>query len=193
MLRLIRNNPTIAAGILLPLLVALFFVLATVIPRWLVAPPQYDLLFTSNDYRPAPPAIEVRFDVVQNSLRARAYNSVNNYQTVPRLYRFEHATDSVREIPVELPADGFDDGTILDIAELAGVTVSPASRAPDGYEVTNPGYRRDGLMGLLFGRRHRSGLGIRKDGAVLDIPDYNGRRFYYGNVSFVGWVLDSDD
>ena len=115
MLKLIRQNPTIAAGILLPLMVALFFVLATAIPRWLVAPPEYDLLFTTYDYRPGPPAIEVRFDVVNNRLRARAYSATNNYRNITRMYRFEHATESVREIPVELPSgpDGFEDGTVL--------------------------------------------------------------------------------
>lgn len=195
MLKHIRQNPTIAAGILLPLLVAALFVLATAVPRMLVAAPEYDLLFTVSDYRQGPYPVEVRFDVDDGKLRARAYNAANNYRNVPVLYRYEHATNTVRRIDVDLAAgtEEFADGTELDIPDLAGVGVSSATQAPDGYEMTTPGYRRDGLMGLFFGRRHDSGIAIRKDGAVYAIPSVDGRHFYYGNVTFVGWIVGFND
>lgn len=195
MLKLLRSNPTIAAGILLPLVVAAFFVIATAVPRWLIGPPAYDLLFTVHDYRHESPGIEVRFDVADNRVRARAYSPENNYRSVPRLFRYEHATDAVRELTVELPsgADGFEDGTLLPIPELDGTPVSAARRAPDGYEITGPEYRSGGLMGLFFGRRHRPGLAVSKDGAVFEIPAVNGRHFYYGNVNFLAWVVAADD
>lgn len=195
MLKVLRSNPTIAAGILLPLVVAAFFVIATAVPRWLVAPPTHDLLFTVHDYRHESPAIEVRFDVADDRVRARAFRPESNYRSVPRLYRYEHATDSVRELTVELPsgADEFEDGTSLPIPALAGTRVSAARRAPDGYEITGPEYRSGGLMGLFFGRRRQPGLAISKDGAVFEIPDVDGRPFYYGNVSFLSWVVADDD
>jgi len=195
MLRHIRQNPTIAAGILLPLLVAALFVLATAVPRLLVAAPEYDLLFTVNDYRQGTNPVEVRFDVDGERLRARAYNAANDYRNVPLLYRYEHATKSVRRIEIDLPAgsEEFADGAELEIPDLAGVRVSPATRAPDGYEMTTPEYRRNGLMGLFFGGRHNSGIAIRKDGAVYEVPNVDGRNFYYGNVTFVGWIVGPND
>ena len=38
MLNYMRQNPMIAAGILLPLVIVVFFVLATAIPNWMVEP-----------------------------------------------------------------------------------------------------------------------------------------------------------
>ncbi|MDX1498824.1 MAG: hypothetical protein R3176_02940 [Woeseiaceae bacterium] len=193
MLKFLRSNPTIAAGILLPLVVAAFFVIATAIPRWLVAPPAHDLLFTVHDYRHESPAIEVRFDVTDDRVRARAFRPENSYRSVPRLYRYEHATDTVRELTVELPADNdFENGILLDMPALSGTRVSAARRAPDGYEITGPEYRGGGLMGLFFGRRRQPGLAISKEGAVFEIPDVDGRPFYYGSVSFLAWVVADD-
>ena len=40
--RFLRENAFLAAAVCLPLLVVVFFVLASIIPRWLVAPPAYD-------------------------------------------------------------------------------------------------------------------------------------------------------
>lgn len=189
-----RKNPTIAAGILLPLVVAAFFVLASAIPRWLVAPPTHDLLFVVYEYKREPPAIGVRFDVVDERLRAQAFPPDGSYRNLPSLYRFAHDTNAVHEVVVEFPDDpeGLEDGAVLRIPELEGIRISPALQAPDGYEVANSRYDRNGLMGLFFGRRHRSGLALRKSGAIVAVPSVDGRHFYYGDVTFLGWVVDTD-
>ena len=44
-----RQNAALVAGISLPIVVVVFFLLATSVPRLLVDPPRHDFLFVQND------------------------------------------------------------------------------------------------------------------------------------------------
>ena len=136
----IRENPMIAAGILLPLIIVVFFLLATAIPRWLVAPPEYDLVFAVPDHNPNRGDVELTIDVMDNRLRARVFKKNEYYRGVARLYVFEHATGHVREISINLPSDMEvrEDGAEIDVPEFANRSISTSRKAPDGYEVLGP-------------------------------------------------------
>jgi hypothetical protein len=45
----LRDNIFLVAAVSLPLIVVVFFLVSTAIPRWLVPPPAYDLLISAND------------------------------------------------------------------------------------------------------------------------------------------------
>jgi len=191
MLKAMRQNPMIVASILLPLVIVLFFLLATAIPKWLVDPPAHDFLFTVPDHSYAKPEIDIRFDVNDDRLRVRAFKTDIAYRNSPRLYLFEHQTSVVREIMLDLPADkdSFEDGDEIMVSEFDNRPLSTARAAPDGYEVRYPGYRSENLITALFGGRRRGQFSIEKDGAVTDIP-HPGPNAYYYNVTFIGWLTD---
>lgn len=191
MLKQIRQNPMIAAGILLPLIIVVFFLLATAIPRWLVAPPEYDLVFTVPEHNPNRRDIELTIDVVDNRLRARLFKKNDYYRGVARLYVFEHENQEVREIAINIPGNvaALEDGAEIDIPEFANRSISTSRQAPDGYELLGPGYRRGGnLMTELFGGHRRYQLSIHKSGAVVEIPNLGDHRNYYYSATFLGWV-----
>jgi len=193
MLKYMRQNPMIAAGILLPLVIVVFFVLATAIPKWMVEPPGHDFVFTVPDNRGSKPAIELRFDVVDDRLRARLFKTDLTYRSVQSLYLFDHETLDVREITIDIPGDPetFEDGDEIDLADVANRPISTARKAPDGYEIRQPRYRNDNLMTVLFGSNRRNRLSIHKSGAVIDIPHPgNNAYYYYYNVNFLGWLTD---
>jgi hypothetical protein len=192
MLKTMRQNPMIAAGILLPLVIVVFFVLATAIPKWLVDPPAHDFLFTVPENRSSSPEIELRFDVANNRLRVRLFKTKAVYGTVPRLYLFDHETLNVREILIDLPNDpeAFENGDEIDVAEFVHRQISAERKAPDGYEIRQPRYRNDNLMTALFGSSRRYRLAIHKSGAVIDVPHPDNNAYYYYNVNFLGWLTD---
>ena len=191
MLKQIRQNPMIAAGILLPLIIVVFFLLATAIPRWLVAPPEYDFVFTVPEHNPSRRDVELTIDVVDNRLRARLFKKNDYYRGIARLYVFEHETQEVREISINIPGqvEVLEDGAEIDIPEFASRSISTSRQAPDGYELLGPGYRRGGnLMTELFGGHRRYHMSIHKSGAVVEIPDPGDHRNYYYSATFLGWV-----
>lgn len=191
MLKRLRQNPMIAASILLPLVIVVFFLLATAIPKWLVDPPAHGLLFTVPDRTYSAPEIHVRYDVIDSRLRVRVFKTGVTYRNSPRLFLFDPGKSVTREIMFDLPVDkdSFEDGDELVVPELAGRTVSTERTAPDGYEVFGPDYRNSNLMTALFGGNRRRDFSIVKSGAVVDIPQ-PGNNVYYYNVRFLGWLLD---
>ncbi len=192
MIQLIRRNPMLAAGILLPFIVVVFFMLATAIPRWLVDPPQYDFVFTSMQNPTSGPPIDLAIVVEDQRVKARVYKKENAYRTMRKLFVFDHETRSIREIPIKLPTDvdNLENGAYIDIPELAARTASTSRTSPDGYEVRGPGYR-GGDFFPFFGGRHSYSFTLHKDGAVVDIPRVNDdTTYYYYNASFLGWLTD---
>ena len=191
MLKRLRENPMIAASILLPLIVVVFFLLATALPKMFVDPPGYSLLFTVPDYTPRSPEIEIRYSVNEGRLRVQAYNSDTSYRNTPRLYLFDHEKRVTREIPFDLPVskDSFDNGDEIEVPELRDQQILTDYTAPDGYEIHGPGYRNDNLVTALFGGRRHKSLTIHKSGAVFEIP-HPGTNSYYYNVTFLGWLVD---
>ena len=191
MMRLLRKNPMLAAGILLPVVVVIFFVLATMIPRWLVDPPGYDFVFTSMQGSNSGPPVDLSFVVEGDRVRARVYKSEQPYRNLPRLFLFEHATQSVREIPVTLPADADDieNGEYLVLPGLESRTVSTSRSAPDGYEVHGPNYR-GGDFFPFYRARGSNALTLSKSGAVFEVPEVGDGRMYYYNATFLGWLTD---
>src|SRR3954453_2338413 len=104
--RVLRDNAFLVAAVCLPLLVVVFFVLASVIPRWFVPPPAYDLLIRATDlYTQTPTRVSIEFAVQDGSVEAIVRPvPMNVYGTRTRLFLFDHGTMNVREIVVNLPA-----------------------------------------------------------------------------------------
>ena len=193
-----RENPTIAFGLGLPLLLVIVFLLISGIPALLVAPPQYDVLYASeyNNYQ-KPLQISVVDKKVQVTYQGNRHNNRK-----PRLWRFNPKTGAVQEIVIVLPpgltpnkkqVESTEDvlkTTLIDVPDFKALTVDSSSIAPDGYEFSagRGRYSRGVFGGLFYGSRYRNEAALNKNGRSIHLPNVSDR-YYSRNTHFIGWVI----
>jgi hypothetical protein len=193
-----RENPTIAFGLGLPLLLVVVFLLISGIPALLVEPPQYDVLYATEYYN-YPNGVQI--SVVNQKIQVIYQGSSQGYQK-PRLWRYSPKTGAVKEIAIMLPPGLAPPGqspatpeaaakiTPIEVPELAGLTIDSSSVAPDGYEFSAGlnGYSGDVFTGLFYSSRYRNDPVLTKKGRSIRLP--NAANMYYSNnTRFVGWVV----
>jgi hypothetical protein len=190
----LRNNLFLVAALTLPALVVVFFLLASAIPQWLVAPPAYDLVLrVGRPYATPPPRVAVEFKVLDAGLQAVVRPARRDaYEQPWALFLFEHDTMNLREIPIDLPASLPEDGEpqVIDVKALAGRRILPQTKAPDGYELQSQPYRGPGIVGELFGmRRYDRSAALSNKGRIVALPLPSGYE-YVTPVFAIGWVDD---
>ena len=194
-----RENPTIAFGLGLPLLLIVVFLLVSGIPALLVAPPQYDVLYATEFYNNNMNGVQV--SVVNQQVQVFYQGRVVGYQK-PRLWRYSPKTGGVRDIAYMLPPDLVPPGkapvppvdaakvTLLDVPDLAGLRVDSSSVAPDGYEFSagQNGYGGDVFTGLFYPARYLNDAVLTKNGRSIRLPNAS-NAYYSFNTHFIGWVV----
>jgi hypothetical protein len=192
--RVLRDNAFIVAAASLPLIVVVFFVLASAIPRWIVPPPAYDLVLRATDpYRQTTPSVAIDFKVRDGKVEATARPALpNTYTPRATLFLFDHMTMRVREVPVDLPdqlAEGDPPRTVV-VDAFGDRKISPEPQAPDGYRVETRSQNGGGIVGDLFGmRRYGAQPAIVKSGRVIAIelpPPFADS--YSSSASAIGWL-----
>jgi hypothetical protein len=196
----LRENPTIAFGLGLPLLLVVVFLLVSGIPALLVAPPQYDVLYATEYYNYQN---GVQISVIGQRVQV-IHQGVEQANRKPRLWRYNPKTGAVKEIAIVMPsglpqagetAAGGEEGsktTVISIPDLEGLTVDSSSIAPDGYEFRSGStrYSRNIFGELFYSSRYRHEAVLTKNGRSIRLPNAAGR--YYGNsTQFIGWVVSS--
>jgi hypothetical protein len=188
----IKKNPTLAAGIGLPLGLMILFSLASAIPASMVDAPKHDVLFYSQSYSSKPVA-DVTLSVMNGKLKSQYKMQPNQYSNnVQNLYLYSAKTGIVKQINITPPDAGTDDWQDFQIPEVSGLTLDTNLTAPDGYTFEAYRYRSGGDIGSLFfmGGGYRSnGPVIAKSGRTVSIqPATDG---YYGHsAQFLGWVKE---
>lgn len=194
----LRENPTIAFGLGLPLLLVLVFLLISGIPTLLVDPPQHDVLYATEYYNYQE---GVQISVLDQKVQVN-YRGIVQGGQIPRLWRYYSKTGAVQEIAIILPANLASLSansaepndllvtTPIEVPDLEGLIIDSASIAPDGYEFStgNDRYSGNVFSGLFYSSRYRHEATLAKDGRSIRLPnaDYN----YYGrNARFIGWVV----
>ena len=193
--RFIRENAALVIGILLPVAVVVFFLLATYIPRLLVDPPQYDFLFAQDhNYSNQQSRWRYAIDVdSERKLRVRAFlTAPDKYAPRARLFLYEHLSGNVREISLPLPetAEDAEAGVVVEVPEFTNQVIDSRRVAPDGYELVKHRRGRGDLLGLFY-RGSRRGLAIGKNGAVVAVP--SGNDFNWYAARFLGWIVTPPD
>ena len=191
----LRDNAFLIAAVALPVVVAAFFLLATAIPRWTVPPPAFDFVLRAHrpwDDRRQNISVEIglRNGRVEATVRR---TRKGEYEEQWRLFVFEHATGTVREIPIEIPEDlEKEEPRTFAIPELAGRQVTSDSKAPDGYELSLRTSGGGGIVGELFGMgRYDTAAALVNRGRVVPLrlpPPYER---VYGQPVAVGWIVDA--
>lgn len=197
----LKENFALIVGISLPVLLVLLFSLATVVPRYFVDPPKYNLIFSINspDYSRNPRLNgQLLINVENKKLRARFLVNKKKeatYFNLTHLYLFEAATGNIHEIPINLPPSNINSDRELPIPETENFTIETNTIAPDGYEYRAPSYESGGLMGeLIVGGRHSRTPSIAKGSYTIKIPPTGQGSYYsYGyDLHFIGWVIPGE-
>lgn len=188
--KFIRENPTIAYGLGLPLLLVVIFLLVSGLPQLLVGNPQYEVLYaTGTNHYPNVVQITVVEQRVQVIYQGAAYGNER-----PRLWRYNPQTGGVQEIAIILPPspESPDNSprTVIDVPDLAGLRVDSSSVAADGYEfrAADHRYSRNIFGGLFYSRRYNYEAVLAKNGRSIRLPNSN-VRYYSRDTQFVGWIL----
>ena len=194
----LKDNLVLVAAFALPAVVAALFILATAIPKWTVPLPQHDLVLKVDDYKQ--PGVIVEFvprnGRLEADVRARPRPQDPN-QGIPynqqwTLLLFDHTTQQIRVVPVDLPKtlpEGETRTVIVDA--LAGRYVTSETVAPDGYQVTSLSTGgTGGIVGELFGmnRSYRRRIAIGRDGRTIELDLPAPHRDSYGSVVPIGWI-----
>ena len=176
----------------LPALVVAFFLVATAIPRWTVAPPAYDLLIrVGRSYGPAPPQVDVQFRVRDGQLETTIKPAPKDFYLQPwSLFVFDHEklnlTPVPFNVPEQLPADA-QPRTIV-VEALAGRRILDQAKAPDGYEFRTETGGGSGFVGDIFGmHRYDPRASVVNRGRVIRIPLPAGYEFL-SPVASIGWL-----
>jgi hypothetical protein len=185
----VKDNLALVVGIALPVLLVIVFGIATVIPKITVPDPQYDMIYTTDNYDYSSQIKgTVHFDVKDNKLRATFRDNQNqSYRNIPRIYYFDVSKGSIREMTLDVPGD-LKDGQELEIEEAENYKLSKESLSPDGYRYDNR-YRGHGDFFFMGGSGYSYGGSIRKESRAVKIPAHDGPRSY-GSMRFMGWVLE---
>lgn len=190
-----KDNLFVVAAIALPILVTCLFALATVLPRYWVDDPQYDLLVSLDRHTQNQRPYQLELSVADGRLQAHAVSDRPNryYSNQAELYRFNTRAGTLT--PIDIPVGDIrvqqDGRTPIELPEeLQKLELLTESMAPDGYHFRHRYGGSPGLFGELFGMgSRRQVIAVEKDGRVLDVNTADkGRYRYYYNVEFLGWI-----
>lgn len=190
----LRQNPLIAASIALPLLVVLLFALATALPKFFTDPPRHDIVFVVSHFgstERVPASLDVVVEDGQVVAVVRSKHDQGMFP-VPAVFVYDPIDDDVRRLDIELPDDWSEAavGETFSVSGLDAARIDTSTRAPDGYEFRDAGYR-GGFMFELFGTGgRRQGISIVNNGAVHRIPIPGTGDRWYGQALFLGWIVD---
>ncbi|NND68249.1 MAG: hypothetical protein HKN19_11735 [Halioglobus sp.] len=198
----LRENPTVAFGLGLPLLLVVVFLLISGIPALIVDSPKYDVIYATEYYN-LQEGVQIAVVGGQVQVTYRGTARADQLQ-VPRLWRYYAATGAVQEIAITLPpnlptyASGSEQAADtliavpIEVIDLQGLTVDSSSIAPDGYEFSTDDDRYSGNVfgGLFYSSRYRQHAAMTKDGRRVRLPNTDNWRYGH-QTRFIGWVVES--
>ena len=191
----------LVAGIALPVLLVIGFLMLAYVPKAMLAQPKYDFLVVGYRYdRNHIRTYHLNFEVKNGIVNGRIIptkEGANNYHQRQHaaLFLYDTTSNSFEEIIYDLPegVDELEKTMSFPVQALSGLAFSKKQTSPDGYSFKYLGYQgRGGLLGEVFGmrRRYDSHYVLTQDGAHFELPNpAHQPNYYYGhNLSFVGWV-----
>ena len=185
----IKENLVLVIGLALPLLLIVLFFVATVIPKMVSTPPQYEVLFSVQDYGyQNKPDYTFDFKVKNQQLmvKVKKTDGKDNYYNSKKLMAYDAKNEVMREITID--AGQFTADAEILLEETKNMTIDTAMVAPDGYLMENQSYGNNGLIGGLFGGGRNNGYRLKKGNVGYKINTLQ-NNYYYDQLHFIGWVL----
>ena len=185
----IKENLVLVIGLALPVLLIVLFFVATVIPKSMGTPPQYEMLFTTTKYNyQNKPEYVIDFNVKNQQLMVNSKkNDEKNYNNATKiLMAYDGKTETVREIKID--ASKLTEGNEVLLEETKNLSIDTGVISPDGYTLEGPNYGGNGLVGGLFGGGYRNtGYRLKKGGVGYKVPNMQ-PDYYYSQLQFIGWI-----
>ncbi|MCW8471615.1 hypothetical protein OQJ19_13300 [Fluoribacter gormanii] len=189
----IKSHLTLLAGLSLPILLILVFVISTM-PFFKTDPPRYSLLFSILDSSSSPFPVQVNL-VIKNDQLVAQYSKVqnNSYWGIRKLYLFDAKTQKVRELPLDFPSLSNSSNFKEEMVQSAKLfKLDTGLESPDGYVLyTNNDNFNTGLLAELFrGSIYgNNAICLKKNATCVKLSNLGtGRYFTPNNVQFIGWV-----
>lgn len=193
----IKENVSLIAALALPILFAVFFFISKQVTIADAEPPAHDFVLAQDVQYHSNFEIKVidnRLSVKFIYPKADDQNGIPNIQT-PQIYYVSAKTMIAEPIGLELPDDARNpapgkEGTSvsLTVSRLESAKLSPIKISPDGYELDNNYYYRDGnLMTEIFDARNYNGyaMALRNGSTRHEIKGLE----HNASLSIVGWVI----
>lgn len=196
----IKDNLALVAGIAVPVLLVVGFLLTSTLGKLLTAPPAHTayFIYKDNGYNrnlPASREIKVAEDgsivATLTPVKQKKDGGHFNAQT-DIIVAYNAKNNTLTPINFEVP-QGKTKGEFTP-AILKDVKLVTEATAADGYSVTYGNRGGHSFVGDIFMARGADGYRIRKNGAVYRLPDpvingtiYNNRY----NLRFLGWGSDT--
>lgn len=191
-----REHPTLAAGITLPLALALWLGLTRTLPLLAVPAPRYDAVYLVNDASDAINTLHI--DVIDNRLAA-TFVGVNFGYGWPQLFRYHADTGEVEEIAIPHPptlplqrpynrpaGEAREEPHVpVPISDMENLKLNPAAHAPDDY-VFRAGSNSATPLDLWQGNEEGFAYITRGPKRIaIPAPEGAGRPI----PRFLGWVI----
>lgn len=195
----IKNNLALIAGIAVPILLVVGFLLTSTMGKMITPAPQHTAYFVLQDHEnndKARQSIDIKVTddgkiiVTATPVKLDSNGYPSNVNT-DILVSYDAATNTLREHrfspPTNLKKGSFTPDAIKD------VRLSIEAQAADGYSVIYGNRGSHSIASDIFISRGAEGYRIRKNGAVYRLPDrsVNGHSnpYYnsYYNMRFLGW------
>lgn len=199
MKRFLKENLVLAMGVALPVLLVVFFLIATWLPSLFVASPKYDFLFSNGNIYSAKGWISTRIENGRLKITERISNdNCNTYQEY-KLYLLEASTGNVRRL-ANIPSPSSEarcrnpqplssyEREVL-VEQIKNYKFSSEPAAPDGY-VLRISASGGGGFPFFYSGGWRNRFSLYKNGrsVKIEMPDEEERRYY--EVSAIGWVVE---
>lgn len=180
-----RKNPALFIGLAIPLLMILIFGGIPFISSFVVPPPEYNFIYSLNNYGP-----EGKLKVVDGKLVLQVYNSVSPPRE-PQQTLYLVDVHSKKSTKLDFLSPWQDNlvppGQTRDFV-LQGISLKAldtSNISPDGYQIVTG--NNDSFFSLVFffGDNRRNAISLKKSGRVdnFSIPPLG-----YGG-KFEGWVI----
>jgi len=191
--KFVRENLVLVVGLTVPVLLMAGFLAVSALPDRLSDPPQYDLVFSTNDYPSTPVPINVRLIVKDGALVAqytRPPGQQGSFGVWKKLFLYEASSRRVRQLTFGFPPDmtAIEGTREESVASAMGLVLDTTLQSPDGYELASGDRRGGGLLLELFGGSRGYEARLRRGSRSVPIAPGGGAAFDYGSVEFVGWV-----
>jgi hypothetical protein len=195
----VRANLVLVVGLALPIVLMAGFLVASGLPQRMADPPKSSLVFAVTDFSQGVSGIPISVSfVVQDGVLKAQYiklppqptGYVNN--AWKKLYLYDATTQKVQQLSFGFPANmDAIEGTVVEVVDATRtMRLNTTLQSPDGYELSRDNGSRSGLINEIFwGGGYSNDYRLRKGSSSIRLP-LASANISYGNVEFVGWVMD---
>jgi hypothetical protein len=198
----LKENSSLIAAVILPILFALFFFATKTMVNEKAPQPQYDFVISNNTQNN-----NFDFQVIDGApVLNFIYPVANTNGTVPRvtpnqkpkIFYVDAETLIAEPIGYSLPNDASKPSeekqgltVTIDLPSLEGKTLSAANISPDGYSFERNDHRDGNIMTELYSSRSykNNDWGLLNDKTFYPIQGLDKHHSFY-NGGIVGWVIE---